>query len=517
MNGITAVNAGLVAMRRLAIVVAATGEARADRGIALGGLQLAGKLEECLVVAPIALGSLEADPNRDDPPLLALAELRTLDCILFGGRDGVRFDGLALNLALALFARNLVLGQDAGMRLNWFEPPLGSTLIEASTISSSRDGVVAGVSDLRLYDCQISGGPQIGDGVRLIANLVPEQPTDAQIVGNGIFDLAGAGLRIEGNLGALLVKRNVIRRCGQAGITTTPDATIRHAAIDNNVVEEIAAAAGLPAAVGILLTRAATAQIQGNAVRAVGTAGAEGQFFAGIAVQGVGSVAVADNAVTEIGPMRRDVRAAGILARPPYFGLSLDGNRITGLEARSDQPTGWCAIEIGAAGVIDGPAGTAGLGPVPGGYTAEVPGTDPESLAYVTVGDALYAISRASFLAVAQNRASLVNVIGNQVSHAAPQLRPVVIVFDAATQAANFSQNQCVVNAGGGVSSVVRIGAQRITAGSNAVLHQIDAISMLLTVGPNGAAAPVGNITSAGIDVIPGGLGPQFAPLNPVA
>ena len=157
-------------------------------------------------------------------------------------------------------------------------------------------------------DCQISGGPQIGDGVRLIANLVPEQATDAQIVGNGIFDLAGAGLRIEGTLGALLVKRNVIRRCGQAGITTTADGDDpprrdrQQRRRGDRRRRRPAGRRRHPADPG------AAGQIEGNAVRAVGTAGAEGHLFAGIAVQGVGTVAVADNAVTEIGPMRRGAR-----------------------------------------------------------------------------------------------------------------------------------------------------------------------------------------------------------------
>jgi hypothetical protein len=39
---------------------------------------------------------------------------------------------------------------------------------------------------------------------------------------------------------------------------------------------------------------------------------------------------------------------------------------------------------------------------------------------------------------------------------------------------------------------------------------------MLLTTGPNGTAAPVGNVTSAGINVVPGGLPPPFVPLNPI-
>ena len=88
----------------------------------------------------------------------------------------------------------------------------------------------------------------------------PSMPTDAQIVGNGIFDLAGAGLRIEGNLGSLIVKRNVIRRCGEAGSprrptrsSVTPPSTTTSSRTSPGVT-------GLSGVVGILVTRATRAR-----------------------------------------------------------------------------------------------------------------------------------------------------------------------------------------------------------------------------------------------------------------
>jgi hypothetical protein len=45
------------------------------------------------------------------------------------------------------------------------------------------------------------------------------------------------------------------------------------------------------------------------------------------------------------------------------------------------------------------------------------------------------------------------------------------------------------------------------------VRHQSDANSMLLS-SPTGVVAALGNLTSGGIVVQPGGLKPEFVPLN---
>lgn len=515
-QGIASTNSGLVALRRLAVIVLGNTLDRSDIGLAFDGVQMGAKTEECLVLAPIAVGNRSAVDDDDGPGFLALAEFRALDNILFGSRQAVRFEGIALNIAAAIFDRNLVLGTEDGMRVNWFEVPAGSTSITSSTVIATRHALVIGATDLRLQDCDISGGPQFGDGVRLVANLVPNLGTDAQIIGNNIFDLAGAGIRIDGLHEAILIKRNMIRRCGEAGIATTANAVIRHLAIDNNVIEEIADTTGQPGAGAILVTRTATGQINGNAIRAVGQGGQQGQFYAGIAVQGSGSIAIESNVLSEIGPDQTAARSAAILVRPPYFGITLNANRING-GTDSDAVIGWAAIEIGsiaATGVVGTAATPTNLGSIPGGYVSEVPGIDAADLAYVTVENTLYAMTPAAFRAVAQFRTGQINVMGNQMSNATRLIRPMTTIFDAGAIAVNFSQNQCLLNAGGGLPAVILIGARRITAGSNSVIHQTDAVSMRLITGGNGAATPIGNITTASIDVQPGGLQPPFSALN---
>lgn len=514
-HGITATNTTFLALRRLAILVAALGEGRQDHGIAMEGVAIGAKIEENLVFAPVGLGSSSAlDPDNDGPGFLALAEIRAVDNILFGGRAAMRFSGIIFNIAGVTFSRNLFFGTDRGVLVNWFEMAAGSTAIDSNAIVSNGDAAVLGLSDLRLQDNEISGGPDDGDGVRLIANIAPNAETDAQIIGNRIGDLAGAGLRIEGRHGALLVKRNVIRSCGQAGILTDPKAIVRHAAIDNNVIEEIAESIDQDGSGAIVLTRVASGQIAGNAIRAVGNNAPDGTVSAGIALQGVGAVSVTSNTIAEIGPDRAEAIAVGIIARPPFFQLSVESNRINGTTTRTNEATSWTAIEIGVPDIsfdINPDLGSIAL---PAGFLAAVPGVAADTLGFAVVDRQLVSFSRANFFAVAQARDSQISILNNQIYHAARPIRALVAVGDGSASAVGFNQNQCELDAGGGIRAIVLIGAPRITAGNNIIRHGSDSLSMLLSTGEAGAATPVGNITQAGISVVPNGLNPPFDALN---
>ena len=198
-HGITATNTVILALRRLAVLVGAFGEARNDHGISLDGLAIGAKIEECLVVAPFGIGSFSAlDPDNPGPNYLGLAEFRALDNIVFSSRAAVRFAGTILSIAGVTMARNLLIGLESGIRLNWLELPTGATSVEGNTIFANRDAAVFGVTDLRLQDNEISGGADLGDGVRLVPNVLPNFPTSAQIIGNHISDLAGSGIAING-------------------------------------------------------------------------------------------------------------------------------------------------------------------------------------------------------------------------------------------------------------------------------------------------------------------------------
>lgn len=514
-HGITATNTLFLALRRLAIVIAAAGEARQDHGVSLEGMAIGAKVEECLVLAPVALGSFAAlDPDNQGPGFLGLAELRIVDNILFGLRAAVQFSGVVLSISRVVMTRNLCLGVQTGVRMNWFEPPSGGTGFENNTVISNGDAVVSGVNDLRLQDNDISGGAQDGDGIRLVPNVAPQTLTSAQVIGNHISDLAGAGLRIEGQHAALLIKRNMIRRCGSAGILTTGDATVRHIAIDNNVVEDITGQANQTDTVAIGLTRVVEGQILTNSIRGVGRTSADGSLSAGIAVQGVGALAIDQNIIHEIGPDQPEARATAIMARRPFASLSVQSNRINGSVAATDGPTGWVAIEVGRRR-LTGDLDLTGE-PVFTGSSVSVPGIAGETLGFATVDEQLVTISATNATFAASLPESQIVVNSNQARHASELSRAMVIISDTGASAVDCSHNQVLATAAPAqILGVVQIAAPRITASSNNIRHpRSDIQSMLLVTGRTGAATPIGNITSEGIRVDPVGLNPAFSALN---
>ena len=515
--GVTAVNTALLALRRLAVIVTTRGEAREDHAIAIDGLAIGAKVEECLALAPIALGSRSSRDTDDAPSFLALAELRVLDNILFGSRAAVRFEGVAINLAGAVLARNLLFGTAEGALINWFEPPSGWTAIESSTIAANADVLRLGANDLRLENNQI-GGAEAGHGVRLVQNIVPELETDAQVVGNRISDLSGTGLSLEGAFASVLVKRNVIRRCGTAGIATAPAATIRHAAIDNNVVEAIADAAGSQDAGGIVLTQVEAGQIAGNAVREVGLGGTEGNLYAGIAVLGVGDLAIEGNTVAAIGPEAAVALADAILGRAPYAALSIRGNRLIGGPPGSQaQGIGWIGIDIGRLALAGQPGIAGDLAGTPAAAASRaVPGLRT-SLAFAEIDGEIYAVAIDDFRVVGRVREPMITIDGNLLRNEANAVVPMVMVNDPANSSVVFTSNQCRLEAAGQTPALVLMAAPRIVAANNIVRRQSDADAMRLTVGPNGTATVLGNITFGNIRVLPGGLNPPFAPLNVLA
>ena len=75
-----------------------------------------------------------------------------------------------------------------------------------------------------------------------------------------------------------------------------------------------------------------------------------------------------------------------------------------------------------------------------------------------------------------------------------------------------FNGNQCRLQGGGGLREVVLLSAPRVVASGNTIDHSTDALSIRILIGRGGATTPIGNITSAGIDVIPGGMPGPFEP-----
>ncbi len=511
-HGIAAENTTLLALRRLAVLVASPNpEDRFDFGIALDGVQIGIKIEECVIVAPHALGSRSTYGLDEDGDLTfaAFAELRVLDCILFGGRVGILIDRVAFNISAALLSRNLVFSNETGIRLNWFEIPAGSLSIETSTVVADRTGLRLGATTTRVQDCEISGGDGFGDGIRLVANIAPETLTDAQLIGNTIFDFAGAGIRIDGQHDTVLIKRNIIRDVGIAGIATDVDASIRHLAIDNNAIEGVAQTGGAETAMGIAVNSVESGQIIGNSIRDVGEESGSGQAYSGIYVQGSGSVDVSSNVLSEIGSDGVESSATGILVRPPYLGITVTGNRIFGDLDGGEGPVNWTALDIGSSFNPDNT-----LPPVFTGEVARIPSVEGATLAYFAVDNQIYRASTASFAIALPNVPGQITATGNQMRTGREIFDGLIRIVDGSATGVSLSNNVCDHSAEAGLDDMVLISSPRISVSGNTVTHRADALTMRLFTGEAGAATVIGNITTGRILLNGSGLPAPFGALN---
>ena len=515
-HGVAAVNTALLALRRLAVLIAAPNpEDRFDFGLALDGTQIATKIEECVSVGPHALGSRSSYGRDDDGDVrfAAFAELRVLDCVLFGGRDGVLFDRAALNIAAARLSRNVVLSTGTGLRINWAEIPAASLAIDGSTVGANRTAMMLSAGTLRVQDCEVSGGARGGDGILLVDNLLPGALTDGQIVGNTIFDTGGAGIRIAGTHDTLFIKRNIIRDCAEAGIATTPEASVRHLAVDNNHVDGIGLNADTRFAAGIALTAVESGQVIGNSVHRVGDARSGSRICAGIGLQGVGSVDVSSNVVSDIGRGAQKAAAVGILVQPPFLGITMASNRVIGELERAEERADWRAIRIGPL-IDDAVLDEGGIGKPADGFATTIPAFEPTALIYLNVDGTTWAASATRFGRLLPMARPQITLSGNHARTARPLAGAMVSIVDPAAVGLAFGNNHCDVQSGGDLREVVLLGAPAVSATGNHVTHTTDGVSLRIVTGRRGGAAPVANLTTAAVEVHPGGLPAAFAALN---
>ncbi|WP_223422712.1 DUF6519 domain-containing protein [Tateyamaria pelophila] len=514
-HGVTGVNTTLFALRQIGVLVASGNASdRFDFGIAIDGVQVGTKIEECISIAPHALGSRSTYGLDQDGDLqfVALAEVRVLDCILFGGRLGVLFDRAAISIAATVLSRNLILSIGSGLRIRIAEIPAASLSIDASTIFAGETAALLSAGTLRVQDCELTGGEDVGDGLVLAAPLVPNLIGDAQIIGNTVFGVAGAGIRISGAHDTMFIKRNIIRDIGQAGVLTDAGTTIRHLAVDNNAIDRVGVTEGAQFGIGIGLTGVESGQVVGNSVRNVGDAGFSGQIYGGIVVQAVGSVDISSNVISDIGSGQPESRAMGIFARQPFLGININANRIFGALEEGEGTVDWRAIIIGDPTPNLPTSGD--LGVASAGFTSGLPGRAATAEVYFAAEGRTWRASATDLAILLPSVASQITVTANQTRAARLLSGAMISLFDPGTRGITFSNNQVALEARGGVSEIVLLGAPRVAVSSNTVVHTTDLLSMRIVTGSEGAATPVGNITTGRILVEPGGMPAAFAPLN---
>lgn len=509
--GIHLVHCAGAAIRRIACL-ALGGNDLPSLGIALSGLCMGLKVEENLILAPIAVGSL-LDPNSDlVPRSIVLAEARFLDNILFGNQAALRITGAALNIGSFHCSRNMIFGTRSGVQLGWFEPPTGSTEIENCTLFSSGTAASLSVGSLRVQDNEISSGPQDNDGILLLPSLIPEVKADAQIIGNRIGDLGGSGVRIQAPMASLLIKRNVIRRCGVAGISHSGKDTIDTTSIDNNVLEDIALNSNEGA--GIVLSQVRTGRIAGNTIQRVGGDVAATGIFAGILLRGSRTVSVDGNIISDLHPSATTTPVSAIAVGAPYRGLSILNNQINGAEQNNKTGQSWTGIEIGENNIPTNATTGENLARIIN--FAAIAGE--EELLFVEFNSEVLVLTLERLTTAGAILERQITVNANHIQHSADVIRPLVAINDPGQVSCIFTGNQCQLSAIGNVPAIVSIIAERIIASNNIVRRISDRDAMALFVGETGRATVVGNLTFGNIRLTPpGNLPAPFNALNLIA
>jgi hypothetical protein len=510
--GVHVVNASLVKLERLVTLVMGGGDG-GDHGIALSGVCLGTRIDECLAIGPVALGSTFDPKAGGSPDFLVAAETSIGDCILFGAEHGVRIEGLAINLSPARFERNLILGLRTGAVVSWIEFPAVATAIDGNTIiGGAFDALQISGTLTRVQDNQLSGGIETGNGIRILPGLVPESSCEAQIIGNHIADLAESGIRVEAAMESLLVKRNLIRRCGVAGIKIVPDAAVRWLAVDNNVIEAIATSRDR--GFGLLGYRLASGRVAGNTIRDIGPAEANDGNYLGIALRGVGQIVVESNHLTGIGTASGKGHVTAVALRRPYAALEVRSNQIVGAGLNAERATGWGAIEIGRL-VRDDFAPAEKLEPATGSDPF-FPGFD-DRFVLATVGDQAFLVSPATLSAADLRVEPQITVAGNQIRHGGHTIRPLVTVADGRRCSTILAENHVRLDSPGEVIAIVVVECERVACANNVLRRGSERLSALLSVGRDGLATVLGNITFGPIELSPSGLQPPFRDLNLVA
>jgi hypothetical protein len=508
--GIQIVNASLVSLTRIVMLVTGAG----GHGIALAGVALGTRIEDCLVSAAVALGNTLDPKIADAPPWIVAAETAVSGCILLGAEHGIRIEGAALNISPARIAGNFVVGLGTGAIVSWIELPSVSTSIEGNTlVGGIYDALQVSGALTRVQDNQITGGAEAGNGIRILPGFVPDLPQEAQIVGNRIADLAESGVRVEATMESLLVKRNLIRRCGSAGITITPDAAVRWLAVDNNVIEEIALTRD--PGFGVLGYRIAAGRIAGNTIQGVGPADQGEGSYAGIALRDTGQITIESNQLARIGTATGKSHVTSIALRRPYGAVTVRANQIEGTPFLAEPGIGWGAIEIG--------------GLVPGGFQPQttlqqVSGSAPffpgftEPFVFAVVGEQAFTVSLARLAAVEIRLEPQITVSGNQIRHGGQANRPLLTVAEGLRCSTILSENQIRMERPGEVNAIAVVECERIACANNVIRRGSEQVAVLLSVGRTGRATVLGNITFGSIELSPPpGLVPPFRDLNLVS
>ncbi|HEV8630790.1 MAG TPA: DUF6519 domain-containing protein [Thermoanaerobaculia bacterium] len=507
-----------LALQRLIIAVVGIREGKeGGAAIALGGAVIGATLRDNAIFAPVAVRALDREAAAPaagvapPPAMLLSAALRVEDNLLWCERQAVDLSGRVLHLLATRIAGNEVLGcrQGAITALGLCAP--GASLrVADNSLTVSGPGVTAGVDGLWIEGNKLVAVPAAVDdktqdaAITLRTGLDPTGADQCQILANQISGFRGAGIAVRSPARALIVKLNVVERCGN-GIVSDDEANAATVSIENNQVSDIGDANDerSAAVVGIGVHRAQAATVAGNTVRRVGQQAVRAPLRAGIAAISVGRFRATGNDVADVGPSGEFVGlGVGVLLRAPYAEAEVAHNHVDRDAEPSSQPSRvqWFAL------LVDSPSDDGRVSRV--GVHAAVRLDEAHTLVFGARRPYLVAAAAAFDAAGAVVvRGASASVLGNVL--AARGQAPAVEV--AAPGDCLFSDNRCELRTNGNAPAV-HIAAGAVIVNANRVRGG-ELASVELKVG-NDRFTALGNITTADIRVAGVALPPTGLALN---
>jgi hypothetical protein len=352
---------GLSLQRLLMLVPQATDSSTS--AISLSGVVAGANIRENVIVAPtgvLALDPASAPPVGNVPPptFLLTAALAIENNDFLCQSSAVTLDGMVLHVMSTRIADNEILGcTDVALSTLGIGASGSAMIVRGNNCSVSGSGIRCGVDGLWIADNRIARGPSrlrrdLTIGIALEAGLDKDGPGECQILSNQISGFGLAGVAIAAPTRDLIIKMNIIERCGN-GILSLDRGSSAALAIENNQLRDIGPLGDDTGAdvIGIGVVRSESATVAGNQLNAIAVEAQNAGLRAGILLLGTMRSRVAGNDVTDLAPpLDRGGDSAAIAVSAPFLEFEVSNNHIR----RDSVPnTGagkgdWLALRVGA-------------------------------------------------------------------------------------------------------------------------------------------------------------------------
>lgn len=335
--------------------------------IALAGAVIGATIRDNAIIAPVAVQAIDpaAAPRTllftvvPRPQMLMSAALRIENNVLWCEQQAISLTGRVIHTMATRITGNEILGSRLGaITALGLCGPGASMHISSNSLNVSGPGITAAVDGLWIEGNKLVSTPQHanrqpnGAGITLRTGLDPSGADQCQILSNQISGFAGAAIAIQSPTRELIVKLNIIERCGN-GIISEDEAKSASVSIENNHISDIDGADDAPTGfvVGIGVLRADAATVAGNTIRRIGQKAVRAPLLAGIAAASVQRLRVSGNDISEVAPADGYVGvAAGVMLLAPYAQAEVTLNHVDRDAQPSSQESGslsqWYALLV---------------------------------------------------------------------------------------------------------------------------------------------------------------------------